>query len=310
MTVLLEGGVRHPKIYAFTTPEYVDAEWQGSRSGRGLLKVGDTDRDVRVRIRERLGIKRPDEQPYDLLLAEAALNDDGLVFRDYDVHKALVRAGVHRRPGEWFECTVDEVRAAIAAVKLGIRLESLRHKVSFPMRPEQQRAVEQTAAYFNTHAGEENRPHLLWNAKMRFGKTFTTYQLAKRMGWGRILVLTYKSAVEGAWREDLESHTDFEGWRFKGKEDLPLDLDDTSTPLVWFASFQDVLGTDGNGNPKPKNEDLYLVKWDAVIIDEYHFGAWRDAARSLYISDRETQEIGTAGDPSEKGRARDARPSR
>ncbi len=69
-------------------------------------------------------------------------------------------------------------------------------------------------------------------------------------------------------------------------------------PLVWFASFQDVLGTDENGDPKAKNEGLYLVDWDAVVIDEYHFGAWRDAARGLYLEDDEDPDI--VGDTSEK----------
>src|SRR5690554_5100102 len=126
---------------------------------------------------------------------------------------------------------------------------------------------------------------------MRFGKKFAAYQIAKRMGWNQVLVLTYKPAVEHSWREDLESHVDFTGWRFKGKNDLPPDLDDPS-PLVWFASFQDVLGTDDSGQPKEKNKALYDVRWDVLIIDEYHFGAWRDAARDLYLSD--------AGDPSER----------
>ena len=85
------------------------------------------------------------------------------------------------------------------------------------MRPEQERAVEQTATYFTAHADDENPPHFLWNAKMRFGKTFTTYQLAKTMGWTRMLVLTYKPAVEGAWREDLEGHTDFDGLAVQGQ---------------------------------------------------------------------------------------------
>ncbi len=105
----------------------------------------------------------------------------------------------HRPNGkrtEWFECTVDEAPAAIDAVRAGESLSSLKPKVSFPPRPEQERAVEQTSAYFTAHASGDSPPHFLWNAKMRFGKTFTTYQLAKTLDWSRILVLTYKPAVE------------------------------------------------------------------------------------------------------------------
>lgn len=297
MTASLAGGVRHPKVYAYTFGEFAKAPWQGDRKGKGLIKVGDTTRDVDVRIREQLNaVKMPVATPYDLLLAESAVTDNGLAFRDHDVHAALERAGVHRRDGEWFECTADEVRAAIDAVTTGAKLTSLKAKAKFPMRPEQKAAVEATAAYYKAHDKDGKAPHFLWNAKMRFGKTFTSYQLAKEMGWTRVLVLTYKPAVEGSWREDLENHIDFIGWRFKGKDDSLPDPDEPS-PLVWFASFQDVLGTDGDGHPKHKNEDIHLIEWDAVIVDEYHFGAWRDAARSLYLGDKDE---GLDGDTSER----------
>ena len=76
-------------------------------------------------------------------------------------------------------------------------------------------ATEETADYFSSHINEfELPPHYLWNAKMRFGKTFTTYQLAKKMGWKRILVLTFKPAVKNSWAIDIASHVDFEGWEF------------------------------------------------------------------------------------------------
>jgi hypothetical protein len=297
MTVSLVGGVRHPKIYVYTTDIYADAPWQGAREGKGLVKVGYTDRDVDKRINEQLhGVKMPSATPFSLLLAETAITDDGHAFSDHAVHQKLVRAGITRRDGEWFECTADEVRAAIGSIKSGTRLRSLRPRAKFALRPEQRDAVERTAAYLRSHADETNPPHFLWNAKMRFGKTFTTYQLAKTMGWTRVLVLTYKPAAETAWREDLEGHEDFTEWRFKGKEDELPDLQD-ETPLIWFASFQDVLGSDVDGNPKVKNERLYGITWDSVVIDEYHFGAWRDAARSLYLGDGET---GSSGDMSEK----------
>lgn len=296
MTASLAGSVRHPKIYAYTLEEYAEAPWQGAREGRGLIKVGYTDRDVEIRIRESLGVRMPSETQYRLLFSEAAITVAGDAFKDYDVHRALMRAGVHRRAGEWFECSLDELRAAISAIKSGSPSRSLRHLASFAMRPEQERAVEQTAAYFEANADVDSAPHYLWNAKMRFGKTIAAYQLGRKLGWTRLLVLTYKPAVESAWREDLEGHRDFEDWRFHGKDDPPADLDDPA-PLVWFASFQDVLGTDDSGNPKLKNEDLYLVTWDVVVVDEYHFGAWREAARNLYLGDPET---GSSGDISEK----------
>jgi hypothetical protein len=301
MTISLAGGVRHPKIYAYQLDQFKTSDWTGSRKGQGLIKIGYTDRDVTTRIKEQLhGVKMPVDTPYDLLLSEPAITEDGNAFRDHDVHRALIAAGVSRREGEWFECSLDEVKTIVSLIQKGRSVNpgeaNLRPKVSFGMRPEQKDAVAKTAAYFTKNANPNHPPHFLWNAKMRFGKTFTSYQLAKKLGWTRVLVLTYKPAVEAAWREDLLTHEDFSGWIFKGKDDQAPDLS-KNQPIVWFASFQDVLGTDENGQPKAKNEGLYQTRWDAVIIDEYHFGAWRDAARSLYLGDKES---GSDGDSTEK----------
>jgi hypothetical protein len=203
--------VRHPKIYLYTTEAERDTPWQGSRKGKGLVKVGYTERDVFARVNEQLNpVKQPKRVEPVGVKAEAAITKDGFVFRDHEVHQALTNAGVHRRQGEWFEATPDEVLAAINAVKEGHPDVDFRQKAAFGMREEQKRVVEETIAYFDAKSGEGRPPHFLWNAKMRFGKTFTAYKLAERMGWKRILVLTYKPAVVGAWREDLLGHRDFE----------------------------------------------------------------------------------------------------
>ena len=131
-------------------------------------------------------------------------------------------------------------------------------------------------------------PRFLWNAKMRFGKTFTTYQLAKKLGAKRVLVVTFKPAVEDAWQTDLESHVDFDGWQYLSRNS---DRDPTKInrrkPVVYFGSFQDLLGRDAAGNIKPKNEWLHKVKWDLVVFDEYHFGAWRETAKELFEGEEE-----------------------
>src|SRR6267143_845301 len=126
-------------------------------------------------------------------------------------------------------------------------------------------------------------PRFLWNAKMRFGKTFTTYQLAKKLGAKRVLVVTFKPAVEDAWQTDLESHVDFEGWEYlsRNSDKDPTKID-RKKPAVYFGSFQDLLGRDEAGNIKAKNEWLHKVKWDLVVFDEYHFGAWRETAKELF----------------------------
>lgn len=119
---------------------------------------------------------------------------------------------------------------------------------------------------------------------MRFGKTFAAYQLAKKMGMKRVLVLTFKPAVLSAWEEDLATHLDFEDWQFIARNtELTFEKADKSQPIVCFGSFQDFLGVNrATGGIKPRNEWVHTSNWDLVIFDEYHFGAWRENAKKLF----------------------------
>lgn len=188
--------------------------------------------------------------------------------------------------GEWLRCSAEDVEAAINAVRDRVEYEQPRD-LSFGLRPEQVAAVERTARYLERIREEEpeQTPHFLWNCKMRFGKTFAAYQLAKRMGWRKVLVLTFKPAVEDAWESDLSRHVDFDGWQFIGSEKARA-LDgaspDFSKPVVCFGSFQDYMGRNEAGGVKAKNEWVHATHWDCVILDEYHFGAWREGARELF----------------------------
>src|ERR1017187_10323082 len=164
------------------------------------------------------------------------------------------------------------------------------HHQTFPMRREQAEAVDKTFDYFHSIWSEDKDavPRFLWNAKMRFGKTFTAYQLANKLGAKRVLVLTFKPAVEDAWQTDLESHVDFEGWQYLSKSTGgdPTQID-RKKPVVYFGSFQDLLGSDDAGNIKPNNEWIHTENWDLVVFDEYHFGAWRDTAKELFEGEDE-----------------------
>ena len=130
------------------------------------------------------------------------------------------------------------------------------------MRCDEERAVTLTADYFNSVQtdGPDVASHFLWNAKMRFGKTFVAYKLAQKMNWTRVVVLIYKPAVEMAWKDDLLSHIDFEGWQFIGHNDNYSEVD-VQRPIVWFASFQDILGRTREGKIKPKFEVARLIEW-------------------------------------------------
>ena len=293
-----------PKIYVYTEPQYAKRKWTGGRKGRGWLKVGYTTRNVRERIAEQFPVKKPGEG-FRIVLEENALRDDGTLFMDHDVHDKLTEMGVTRlcddkgRLTEWFECTLEDVQAALLSIRRGI-VNVERRRETFSMRPEQKCAVEMTEKYFRSFDRVRNggrSPHFLWNAKMRFGKTFTAYQLAKRMGWKKILVLTFKPAVESEWRKDLMGHIDFDGWQFVSKDtELRFEDRDPSRPCVWFASFQDMLGKAEGGGIKPRNEEAHATQWDCIILDEYHFGAWNDNSKELYdAEDKREAEFNDGG---------------
>ncbi|WP_424034609.1 GIY-YIG nuclease family protein [Neisseria bacilliformis] len=268
-----------PTVYAYADTRFA-----------GCLKIGYTERDAAQRVAEQYPVKLP-QQSYEIVFNETALRENGTFFDDRAIHKRLSAQGFQRENGEWFRCSLKDVQAAFIAEKQSKPLsDGLSRTHDFPMRPEQQAAVEKTAAYFREFQREEGiTPHFLWNAKMRFGKTFAAYQLAKEMGWKRVLVLTFKPAVLSAWREDLLSHTDFAGWQFVSnyEEDLSFDAADKTRPLVFFGSFQDLLGKDKSGGIKAKNEQVHTVNWDCVIFDEYHYGAWREKSKDLF--DKEEQ---------------------
>ena len=267
----------------------------------GWIKIGQTTRsDVRQRIDEQHPITEP-HKTYHLLWHAGAFYADGSgeSFSDHDLHLVLRRMG-KELIGEWCRCSLREAQAAYVAVRhRDSHIEPTRN-LDYKMREEQEQAVCQTADYFARMDEEEpDRPsHYLWNAKMRFGKTFTTYQLAKRMKAKRVLVLTFKPAVEDSWREDLLRHRDFEGWRYySSREGERLPSLSSSKPLVVFGSFQDYLGRDRYGNIKSKNEWVHSIDWDLIVLDEYHFGAWNDNAKSLLdLGDSEAKRRQTEED--------------
>ena len=270
----------NPKIYAYELPL--------EQSRKGLLKIGYTERGVKERIAEQL---KTSGVAYNIVLEESALKSDGSCFYDHQIHKILRQNNFLNPDGEWFECSVNDVLAVINNIKNNQNFTIDRNQ-TFDLRPEQFLAVERTREYF-LKAQKENPniiSHFLWNAKMRFGKTFTTYQLAKKMGWKKILVLTFKPAVKNAWHDDLTSHIDFVGWQFVSKDNLDSEVNnlDYSQPIICFGSFQDYLGKNSAGGIKAKNEWVHATNWDCVVFDEYHFGAWRENAKDLFESeDRE-----------------------
>lgn len=287
-----------PMIYAYEedNPNY-----------KGYLKVGFASAGVEKRVAEQFPILKPGKsKPYRIVFAECALYNDGGSFTDKRVHAALEAMGIKRlysgsKKTEWFRATVSDIKAAYLAVKNRTNNIEKRSE-DFAMRPEQREAVEKTIKFYESAAKEQRvkrTPKFLWNAKMRFGKTFAAYELAKSLGAKRVLVLTFKPAVQSAWREDLVRHVDFEGWQFICRAQKPGEKSadeqyraaDKNQPIVCFGSFQDYLGYNREtGGIKTTNEWVHEINWDLVIFDEYHFGAWKDSAKKLFESDDEESE--------------------
>lgn len=278
---------KEPRIYAYSLP--VKPGW---------LKVGYTaNQTVDERIRQQL---KTANIPYKVELdMSAAVVGSAMFFTDKEVHAILEKKGIKRArfeeydvdegpkkkaKSEWFKCSAVEVEQIVKALQTQQDPNEVGDRATFAMRPEQARAVAQTAAYFraNKKVKDGQPPYYLWNAKMRFGKTFTTYQLMKEMGWKKVLVLTFKPAVEDSWEKDLYGHVDFNGWQFVHRDGLSYSIADKRRPIVWFGSFQDFLGLDERtGEYKPRNKEAFDVEWDCVVVDEYHFGAWRSENREF-----------------------------
>lgn len=276
-----------PTLYAYSDshPQYA-----------GLLKVGFTTRGAAKRVAEQYPTKRPGNLPYRIEIEEPAMSRAGNVITDHQIHTWLRENHVANPDGEWFQCDAETVRAAILAVRDGYMQPDEtgqygytdfapvmpRHQ-NFALRPEQRDAVNRTAEYYQSYKRDnpDDPPRFLWNAKMRFGKTFATYHLAKKMGWKKLLVVTFKPAVKAAWRDDLNGHVDFNGWQFLTRESLE-DFDyDQTRPMVYFCSLQDLLGRT-NYQIKQRNQWVHTTNWDGVVYDEYHYGAWRESTKDLF----------------------------
>lgn len=160
-----------PTIYAY--------KLNGVASHNGFIKVGYTERDVEVRVKEQM---HTSGVPYTILMKESAMCPDGSCFTDHDVHAILRRNGFRQLNegedrNEWFNCTVNDVRSAIHELITG-EITDTRRTADFKMRPEQYSAVNRTIEYYKSAKKDEpdKAPKFLWNAKMRFGKTFASYE--------------------------------------------------------------------------------------------------------------------------------------
>ena len=290
MMKIFEDSFQYKLIYVFEIRD--DAH-------RGLLKIGDatvkTDEKIenllpnckilnqaaKERIRQytnTAGIE------FHLLHTELALykvNGKLKTFSDYNVHRVLLNSNVKKKAPnrtqgkEWFKVDLETVKQAIKAVKQGINnlsgisLES-EEFVPITLRPEQEDAVNFTIDKFNSES------KILWNAKMRFGKTLSALEVVRRIGFSKTIIITHRPVVDVGWYDDFKKifHGNSEylyGSKNTGYKQID-ELLKSGKNFIYFASMQDLRGSETVGGKFSKNEDIFRTNWDLVIVDEAHEG--------------------------------------
>ena len=227
-------------------------------------------------------------------------------FRDHEVHEVLTRSNIQHAENldgaEWFQTDLETAKTAIKAVKDGrsaIQAEQVAPVTDIVLRPEQKAAVEQTVKVFKKTSNKK----MLWNAKMRFGKTLTALELIKEEKWQRVLIMTHRPVVSDSWFEDFGKMkmTDV-GYQYGSKhkgEQLNL-LSESDKPFIYFASIQDLRGSEiVGGKVGAKNELLFSIDWDLVIIDEAHEGTQTELAQNVIkaVSHDNTKLLTLSGTP-------------
>ena len=232
---------------------------------------------------------------YDLLHTELTLYNRGGLnsFNDKEVHTVLERSGVKKKifdkehkANEWFVTTLDVVKRAIAAVKEGkeslLPGEVTNGRSPIVFRPEQLEAIEKTERQFRK--GNQ----MLWNAKMRFGKTLSALQVVKEMDFRRTLILTHRPVVDSGWFEDFGKifydHQDFAyGSKNKGEshDNLERRAKADGVHYVYFASMQDLRGSELVGGNFDKNNEVFATPWNLVIVDEAHEGTQTELGKAV-----------------------------
>ena len=289
------------KTYSTFRPELIYIFRINDIAHSGCLKIGKTtmpdeasldekpnshilNEAARERIRQythTAGIK------YDLLYTESSIahaNKQVFCINDTDVHQVLLRSGIERTNfgedggREWFNTDLETAKRAIAAAKQK-RTSLLPQEISIVQspivfRPEQKEAIERTCKRF----GKSNR--MLWNAKMRFGKTLSALEVIRRMGYCRTIILTHRPVVNAGWYDDFQKIFRFETTRYdygsKEKGNHLADMENAcrlgNLHYVYFASMQDLRGSEQVGGKFDKNHRVFNINWDCIIVDEAHEG--------------------------------------
>ena len=289
--VQFKNAFNYKVIYAFTVND---------EKHKGLIKIGDatvyTDFSIdklspNCRELNQAALKRIKSYTNTvgvtpvLLHTELAIKEehskDGNVqlkaFRDHEVHRVLENSNIKKvkidgsTGREWYRIDKDTAIEAIQAVKKNYaNLSNSKTSKHVPIifRPEQKDAIERTVKQFNKH------DRMLWNAKMRFGKTLSALEVIKRCGFKKTIILTHRPVVNDGWYEDFTKifyDTDYLYGSKSNGYDVNT-LNNKGKGFVYFASIQDLRGSEAVGGKFGKNDEIFNTIWDCVIVDEAHEG--------------------------------------
>ena len=230
----------------------------------------------------------------DLLYTTLAVDNNGRTFKDKDVHKVLKKSGIKKHdfgndkdPTEWYETNIETAKNAINAVKAGRKSLSLdeidEEHEDIEFRPEQMEAIEFTLKRFKV------TDNVLWNAKMRFGKTLSALEVIKRMSddesykLKKVIILTHRPVVDEGWFQDYKkifwNRKDFQ-YGSKNKSSIH-DLISSGKKFIYFASMQDLRGSGSVGGKYNKNDTVFNTEWDLLIVDEAHEGTQTELGQNV-----------------------------
>ena len=248
---------------------------------------------------------------FELLYTELALYNNIYTFSDKDIHSVLKRSGIKNKifdkkhnANEWFETDLETVKKAITAIKQGRSSlqnnEISQNKSPIIFRPEQREAIEKTVRQF------KKSNQMLWNAKMRFGKTLSALQVAKEMDFKRTLILTHRPVVDNGWFEDFGKifydKTNFSyGSKKNGEQfsNLEKELQLNNIHYIFFASIQDLRGSELVGGNFDKNNDIFNTTWEFIIVDEAHEGTQTELGKIVIdeLIKKNTKVLRLSGTP-------------
>ncbi|MDO5015421.1 MAG: DEAD/DEAH box helicase family protein [Eubacteriales bacterium] len=272
-----------PQCYAYTLPQVPDLE--------GWTKIGFTERDVETRIKEQTHTAGLNYQ-INWKMKASYLTEPYGIFKDSDFHAYLKKLGVPRQSGnEWFKIDPNVARDHFVEFTQnhGVIEEDAHEVIPYQLREEQKQAVEMAKNYFDSH----DQGEFLWNAKPRFGKTLSAYDLCKRLNATKILIVTNRPAIADSWYQDYETFFGPQcGLAFvsnvPGIRDCKYVLDHDSYEqeqryskgkkwkgYIKFVSLQDLKGSLYFGGEFDKLSEISAdsgVVWDILIIDEAHEG--------------------------------------